>query len=238
MRFRFKFVSKNPIVAAIVLIILLFITVKIGGCGVTFIRGWNDKRTCEEKIRQASKITVRQKFISFFGKHYYLYVDGHKVGHVTGKFIKTFGDVFTLKTADGKKLADEKEAKRILALNRSAEFHDGTGNIIGYIGEERLTDFFSLGYVFHFYDPNQKEIGKSQKIGKSSLSYHHIYDSDGNTDYTVDKKFTLFCDKYVLKIVDRDSRIPLESAILLVCIEDAIADAHKPKKNTHSESKH
>lgn len=184
----------------------------------------------EDKLRSASKIEVKEKVISI-GKHYDLYVDGEKVAEVTGKAIEILGDVFTLKTVDGKVLASEKESKRFLRLSRAAICYDGDGSVTGYIGEEKLKDLFSWSYVFHFYDANKKEIGKSKKLGKSSLGRHKLYDNQGNADYDIDKRFRAVglvtsADKYILTRIDFESSIPLEYAIFITCIEDAIADAN------------
>jgi hypothetical protein len=50
---------------------------------------------------------------------------------------------------------------------------------------------------------------------------------DGTTDYTVDKKVAFrMGDMYDLIVHDKESTISVTDAILLVCIEDAIGDAH------------
>lgn len=179
----------------------------------------------ENKLRGASEIVISEKVLTV-GKHYDVYVGSEKVADVTGKAIEIWGDVFTLKTVDGKVLASEKECKSFLKLNRSAICYDKNSNVIGYIGEEKISDLLSWSYVFHFYDLNQMEIGKSKKLGKSALNKHKLYDNQGNVDYDVDKKLNILSDKYVLKRLDFESTISLEFAIFIVCIEDAIADAH------------
>lgn len=179
----------------------------------------------ENKLRSASQIKIQEKLFSW-AKHYDIYVEGEKVAEVTGKAIEFWGDVFTLKTADDKILASEKECKRFLELNRAAICYDGQGNVTGYLGEDRIRELFSLSYVFHFYDTNKIEVGKSKKLGKTALNIHKLYDNEGNVDYEIDKKFAFFADKYVLTRRDFESSIPLEHAVFIVCIEDAIADAH------------
>jgi len=181
----------------------------------------------EQKLRTASTITISEYVISL-GKDYDILADGVKVGTVEGKNLKLWGDVFTLKILDGKVLASEKENKRILfQYNREASVHDVNDTIIGYFAEEKFNDWLSWGYIFHFYDADRNEVGKSQKIGKGAWNYHKLFDNQGNTDYTVDKKFVMMGgDKYEIQVHDFESAIPLEQAILLICVEDAIADAN------------
>lgn len=60
----------------------------------------------------------------------------------------------------------------------------------------------------------------------SSFGNHAIYNSSGQKDYEIDKKWTLIADKYEIKVVNKESEIPITFVILLTCIEDAIGDAH------------
>ena len=180
----------------------------------------------EDTLRSATTITIKEKMLSW-GKHYDILVEDKVVATVTGKSVRIIsGDVFTMKTKDGKVLASEKECKRFFKLDRSAICYDAKGNVTGYLGQESIKDFFSLSYVFHFYDADKNEIGKSKKLGKSSLNKHKLYDSSGNEDFDIDKKFQLGGDKYILTRKDFESSIPLEYAIFIVCIEDAIGDAN------------
>jgi len=180
----------------------------------------------EQTLRGAKKITISELTFSM-GKDYNILVDDKKVATVTGKDVRIMGgDVFTLKTIDDKVLAYEKEHKRFFKLNRAASIYDGNNKLVGYFGEEKLKNLFSVSYVFHIYDENQKEIGKSKKLGKSALGKHELFDNKGNIDYKIDKHFTLGGDKYTVEILDPKSDISVWAAILLVCIEDAIGDAN------------
>jgi prepilin-type N-terminal cleavage/methylation domain-containing protein len=214
----------------VVVILLILSWIVISGIMALFGSGTKNLRSsgesaCENKLRAASSIEIIEKAISA-GAHYDIFVDGEKVAQVTGKVITTFGNVFTLTTCDGKKLAYEEEAKRIFSWSRSAQCFDGAGRVTGYLGEEKLNDLFSWGYIFHFYDASKTEIGASKKIGKSIWNYHQLYDKDSNADYTIDKQFKLTSDKYALTVLDRESSIPLEYAIFIVCIEDIIGDSN------------
>ena len=180
-----------------------------------------------QKLKEASTITIEERVLNL-GKDYNIIVGGEKVATVSGKDINVIGgDVFTLTTVDGQVLASEKEHARFLSLSRTASCYDKQGTLTGYIGEETLKDFFSLSYVFHFYDANKQELGTSRKLGKSSFNRHKLYDTQGNADYDIDKHFSLVGDTYTLTVLDKESAIPLTSAIFMVCIEDAIGDSHK-----------
>ncbi|MDP3026591.1 MAG: prepilin-type N-terminal cleavage/methylation domain-containing protein [Nanoarchaeota archaeon] len=183
----------------------------------------------EKKLRGASQIEIQEKTFHL-EKYYEVYVEGEKVAQVTGKKVRFVGgDVFTLTASDGKVLASEEECKRFFRLSRAAICYDGSKKLTGYIGEESIKDFFSLSYVFHFYDSNKNEIGKSKKLGKSVWNRHKLYDTEGNEDYDIDKKLGSLitgADRYILTRLDFESSIPLEYAVFIACIEDAIADAH------------
>ncbi len=183
-----------------------------------------------DKLFAARSITVREKRFSF-GKHYDLIVNKEIVATVKGKSWKTFGDIFTLAASDGKVIAREEEQKGFFQWNRAAICYDGSGKVTGHIGEESFDSLFSpLSYVFHFYDADKKEVGRSEKHGNMAWSNHKLKDLAGNVDYDVDREATFVDgDTYVVTIVDYESGISLPHALLLVCIEDAIADAHTAK---------
>jgi uncharacterized protein YxjI len=181
----------------------------------------------EKMLMSAAKITVSEYSVSI-GKDYDILADGKKAAIVSGKNIRIIGgDVFTLTTLDGKVLASEKEHHRWISLNRAASIYDGQENLVGYFGEEKLSNLFSVHYVFHIYDKDKNEIGKSKKLTKSCLGTHTILDSSGNIDYDIDKKFVVLGgDKYVITVKDQNSEISRFAAIFMTCIEDAIADSN------------
>lgn len=214
--------------------LLIIITFIITGCGKSLPASKsksleNSKSKYAEILRSAKKIEIKESFISL-GKKYKLYVDGKEVGVVTGKLINAFGDVFTLKDESGNVLAKEEQIKRWhLKFDRSAVVYGGDDNVTGYIGEEALTKIFSIGYFFHFFDKNKKEIGTSDQVNFSLFKKNIFKDSEDNTAYKVNKKFTLLTDSYELNILD-SSKIPLYQAIFMVCIEDAIKDSKEKAK--------
>lgn len=179
----------------------------------------------EDKLRSTKVITIKEKTFGM-GKDYDIIIDDKDVATVSGKDFRFLGgDLFTLKTLDGKILASEKEHKDFLQMDRAASVYDGNGELTGYIGERCWKDLFSWGHIFYLYDKDQKEIGSSKRVGNTSLGSHKIYNNKGNVVYDVNKKFILLGgDKYVITKVD-ESAIPIEHAILITCIEDAIMDA-------------
>lgn len=181
-------------------------------------------------LESAETITILEQQVSI-GKDYDIIVGDQRVATVSGENIKIWTDRFDLKTIDGQLLAYETESERFGVLWRAATFYDGQGNRTGYLGEEldsRILGLVAPYYVFHFYDTTQQERGASEKLTNSILGNHDIYDRNGAVDYTIDKQFrgNMFVDKYVITVHDKRN-IPLEQAILLVCIEDAIGDSNK-----------
>lgn len=185
-------------------------------------------------LRNASRVTVEEDFFTW-GKTYDIFVnkDKEKVGQVKGEVLPLWGDTYVLRDLAGNILAKEKEKKRVIAIDRSADFFDGEGNLIGNVSEETWEDLLSFKRIFHFYDPSGVEIGQSEK---SSISFGYadlnILDKKGQTDYTIEREFTLLDDEYTITVHDPNSRIPIEQAVLITCIEDAIADAQSRKNNS------
>jgi len=177
-------------------------------------------------LKNAKEIEISEK-VFCIGKDYDLYADGEKVGRLYGKDIKLWVDEFKLELQDGTLFASEKEDKRILRLTRCAAVYNRHGELIGYIGEETKTKLFSIGYFFHFYDANKNPLGTSDEVNFSILKKNNFYDTKGNLDYVVKKNFNPVKDVYTLEVKDPKSEIPLEMAIFMVCIEDAIYDAKK-----------
>jgi uncharacterized protein YxjI len=180
-------------------------------------------------LSSAKEIEIKESLISF-GKKYKLYVDGKYMAEVTGKMITVFGDEFKLVDSSGKVLAKEKQIKRWhIKFDRSAAVMDPGDNITGYIGEETLTKIFSIGYFFHFFDKNKKEIGTSDQVNISLFKKNVFSNADGTTAYKVSKELTFLTDSYKLKVID-STKIPLYQAIFMVCIEDAIKDSKEKAK--------
>lgn len=177
----------------------------------------------EELLKEAKTVVIKEDAFSM-KKKYGIFVGETKVAEVTGKYYKGFGDEFILKDVDGDILLKEKQVKRWgVKYERTAEIKNAKDEIIGYIGESVNTKLFSVGYFFHFFDKDKKEIGVSDQINFSLMKENKFLDNDENIDYYVKKQMAM-TDEYELQIKDKEN-IPLEFAIIMVCIEDAIADA-------------
>lgn len=183
-----------------------------------------------EIINSASRVTIREEFISL-NKKYNIFVDGKQVATISGKYINLTGDVFTLTDMSSNVLAKEKQIKRWgVKLNRLAHIMDKNGNTDGYVGEEFFTDFFSISkYKFHFYDKNKNEIGHTREQVLSLLYQFNVFNNANEKVYDVDKNFTLFVDEYTIEKV-KDSDVQMKDVVFLTCITDAIMDAAKKDK--------
>ena len=189
----------------------------------------------ENLLSNAKQITLDEYSTFSIGRDYEVFVGDIKVGNVSGKNVKLWAEELTLTTLDGKIIGSEKENKRIIAYNRSGEIFDQNGKTIGHLAEERINDFFSLNYIFHFYDSNQNPIGTSEKFTKSSLGNHKIKDNTGKVLYDIDKHFRIAGgDAYTITVYD-SSKIPIQSAIFITCIEDAIADSITAEENAKAQ---
>ena len=191
-----------------------------------------DKTDYIKLLNNAKEIKINESFISF-GKHYKIYADGKEVADVKGKLINAFGDTFVMKDKAGHFITEEKQEKRwSLKYTRNAVFTDENNNITGYISETTLSKLFSIGYYFHFYDKNKKEIGVSDQVNFSLLKQNNFYDEQKNLNYHVEQKISILGDKYVIQVKD-NKNIPVYQAVMMTCIEDAIKDAEKKKNNNH-----
>lgn len=194
----------------------------------------NDSSNKEEKttsglieiLNNAKEIKVKEKVFSI-GVGYDVYADGELVGSIKGKVIKDFGDKFKLVDNDGNVVKEEKQIKRWgIKINRMAEVYTPDGEVSGYIGEERIEDFFTIGYRFHIYDKNKEEIGYTKEkltfIGRE----FDIYDMQDNKDYDIDEEIFNFTSTYTIKVNDT-SDIPVEDVVFYIAIQDCILAAEE-----------
>lgn len=181
------------------------------------------------RLNNAKKITVAKK-LKLFNNSYSVAVDGVDFGQVTGKYIRLTGDTFTLKDNEDNELSSEKQIKRwAIKLNRLAKVYDNSGEIVGYIGEQVVKDFFKRGYTFHFYDKDKNEIGKSNEKIFSLSNKIKIYDVNDSLCYEITAKginagFSFIRNKYTITVHD-NSTIPSDQVIFLTSILDAIKNA-------------
>lgn len=121
----------------------------------------------------------------------------------------------------------EKQIKRWgIKWNRLAEVMNTNGQTVGFIGEQVVRDFFKYGYSFHFYDANKNEIGHSDEVFFSLTKEYHIKDNQNRLLYTIKGNFFSLTNTYDIEVID-SSVVPVEQAIFLTCILDAIATSEK-----------
>lgn len=186
----------------------------------------SDERSLEQILKDAKNIKIEERVITI-NKEYDIIVDGNVVGTITGKYINITGDVFELKDAKGNLLASEKQIKRWgIKLNRLAEVLDKSGNTTGYIGENVISDLFSISkYKFHFYDNSKNEYASTKEQVLSLFYKFKIYNNNDEEVYEVEKEFSMWGDEYTITKI-KDSDVSVENAIFLTCIIDAIRDAN------------
>ena len=179
-----------------------------------------------ELLANAQSIRVSKAFISFNPK-YKITIDGRSFGTVQGKYINVTGDVFKLIDENGTLWGQEKQIKRWgIKWNRLAEVMNANGQTVGFIGEQVVRDFFKYGYSFHFYDANKNEIGHSDEVFFSLTKEYHIKDNQNRLLYTIKGNFFSLTNTYDIEVID-SSVVPVEQAIFLTCILDAIATSEK-----------
>ena len=179
-----------------------------------------------ELLANAQTIRVSKAFVSFNPK-YKITIDGRSFGTVQGKYINVTGDVFKLIDENGTLWGQEKQIKRWgIKWNRLAEVMNANGQTVGFIGEQVVRDFFKYGYSFHFYDANKNEIGHSDEVFFSLTKEYHIKDHQNRLLYTIKGNFFSLTNTYDIEVID-SSVVPVEQAIFLTCILDAIATSEK-----------
>ena len=188
------------------------------------------------KLANAKTIKVTTDIVSLNSGHT-IYVDDDKFGTINGKYVNITGDKFTFKSKDGTILASEKQIKRWnVKLNRLAEVYDFEGNIVGYIGEEKIKDMFKYGYVFHFYDKDKNEIGYTNKQFISLMDTYKIFNMSDELCYEVKENFNLIQDSYDIEVINSND-IPAEQAIFFTSIVNAIRNADTNKKSNKNNKK-
>lgn len=160
---------------------------------------------------------------------YDITINGQEFGEVEGKYFNVIGDVFTLEDEAGNVWGSEKQIKRWgVKLNRLAQVMNPDGETVGYIGEEKVKDLFKYGYSFHFYDEAKNEIAHSDQVFFSITRQYKIKDNEGNLLYNIKGNFLALTNTYTIEVVD-SSVVPVEQAIFLTCILDAISNADAKK---------
>lgn len=210
------------------LIFILFVPILLISC----LKKEQNTQTTEtqpnytwEDVYTADEIEISEALVSI-GKHYDVKIDGQVVATVEGKFITALGDKFTLADTNGNIILTEAQERRIfrLSFDRLAIVKDSKGKLHGFFGEEVINDLFNPFSRFHFYSVDE-ELGL-YKAKLAVVNTGEFEDVLGNVEYKFQKTLISLTDNYTLYIRDNDN-IPVEYAIFMVCIQDAISDVHK-----------
>ena len=202
------------------------------------------KQSLEEILDNTSTINLEAQIFSL-KKHYYILVDDVVVGEVTGKIFPIFGDTLTLTDTKGNVVKTEYQVKRLgpthnkafnLSLSRLAEIHDSNGNVDGYIGEEKLNDFFKITHRQYFYDKDMNKIGSAKPDFFMFCKDYKISDINNNVDYIIDGNIFSLSSKSTIKVND-DSEISQEDAIFYNIIENSIIDGATKGSSSSSSKK-
>ena len=202
------------------------------------------KQSLEEILDNTSTINLEKQIFSL-KKHYYILVDDVVVGEVTGKVFPIFGDTLTLTDTKGNIIKTEYQVKRLgpthnktfnFSLSRLAEIHDSNGNINGYIGEEKLKDFFKITHRQYFYDKDMNKIASAKPDFFMLCKDYKISDINNNVDYIIDGNIFSLSSKSTIKVND-DSEISQEDAIFYNIIENSILDGATKGSSSSSSSK-
>ena len=183
-----------------------------------------------------------KKRLFSFRKHYYILSDVVLIGEVTGKLFPVFGDTLKLKDVNGAVIKEESQIKRLgftqeklfnISINRLGKVEDSNGNTTGYIGEEKLQDFWKLKHILYFYDENYNKLGKGIEENLFFNKDYNILDNNKNVDYIIDGKHFSLTDDTTIEIID-SSDIPIEDAIFYTIIEKSISSSKSKSSSSNS----
>ena len=204
----------------------------------------NTKTQSLEEILYSSKEIKLEKKILSFRKHYYIFSDGVLVGEVKGKMFPLFGDTLELRDVKGNLIKREKQIKRFgltqeklfnVSFDRLAKVEDSNKKLTGYIGEEKLKDFWKVNHILYFYDENFSKIGKARPDFFILSKDYKVFDKDNNIDYVIDGNIFSLTSKYTINIKD-NSDIDVEDVIFYTIIENSIINS-KTTSSTKSTPK-
>lgn len=240
-----KKIIRNIIIMVGVVILLVFLGSRIQQNKILRTE-FTDKvnpyeQTLEEILYNSKKITMKKRLFSF-RKHYYILSDGVLIGEVTGKLFPVFGDILKLKDVNGAVIKEESQIKRLgftqeklfnISINRLGKVEDSNGNTTGYIGEEKLKDFWKLKHILYFYDENYNKLGKGIEENLFFNKDYNILDNNKNVDYIIDGKHFSLTDDTTIEIID-SSDIPIEDAIFYTIIEKSISSSKTKSSSSNS----
>lgn len=181
------------------------------------------------ELNNAKQIVITKDLVSI-GKSYDIEVDGKDFGDMDGEFIKITGDKFTLTNKDDVVLSTEKQIKRWgIKLNRLAEVSNNKGEVVGYIGEEKLSDLLKMGFNFHFYNKNKEEVGYLKQEVFNIFDTFKIYNMNDELCYEIKANFSPIVAKYTIT-VHNNKTIPVDQAIFMTGIINSVKPS-KEKEN-------
>lgn len=197
----------------------------------------------EEILSISKEITMEKKILSI-RKHYYIMSDGVLIGEVKGKLFPFFGDVLELKDIHGNMLRKESQIKRLgltqvklfnISIDRLAQIEDENSNVLGYIGEEKLKDWWKIKRIQYFYNSDFKKEGTGKPDSLFFNKDFKIFDNEGELDYVIDGNFFSPTSKYTLDIIDT-SDIDIEDVIFYTIIENSIINSKLSESGSKSSS--
>lgn len=197
-----------------------------------------------EEILSSSKEIAMEKKILSIRKHYYIMSDGVLIGEVKGKLFPFFGDVLELKDIHGNIIKKESQIKRLgltqvklfnVSIDRLAQIEDSNQTITGYIGEEKLKDWWKIKRIQYFYNSDFKKEGTGKPDSFFLNKDFKIFDNDGEVDYVIDGNFFSPTSKFTLDIID-NSDIAIEDVIFYTIIENSIINSKLNESGSSSSS--
>ncbi len=197
-----------------------------------------------EEILSSSKEIAMEKKILSIRKHYYIMSDGVLIGEVKGKLFPFFGDVLELKDIHGNIIKKESQIKRLgltqvklfnVSIDRLAQIEDSTQTITGYIGEEKLKDWWKIKRIQYFYNSDFEKEGTGKPDSFFLNKDFKIFDNDGEVDYVIDGNFFSPTSKFTLDIID-NSDIAIEDVIFYTIIENSIINSKLSESGSSSSS--
>lgn len=197
----------------------------------------------EEILSISKEITMEKKILSI-RKHYYIMSDGVLIGEVTGKLFPLFGDMLVLKDTHGNTIKKESQIKRLgltqiklfnVSIDRLAQIEDENSNVLGYIGEEKLKDWWKIKRIQYFYNSDFEKEGTGKPDSLFFNKDFKIFDNEGELDYVIDGNFFSPTSKYTLDIIDT-SDIDIEDVIFYTIIENSIINSKLSESGSKSSS--
>lgn len=239
----------NTILIIIVLLVLCIFFLHQGQMNRVFGTKSTDlvnpkTQSFEEILENSQKITMEKKLLSI-RKHYYIMSDGVLIGEVRGKLFPLFGDTLELKDIHGNLIKKESQIKRLgltqiklfnVSIDRLAQIEDENNNVTGYIGEEKLKDWWKIKRIQYFYNSDYEKEGSGKPDSFFFNKDFKVFDNEDNLDYIIDGNFFSPTSKFTLNIED-SSDIEIEDVIFYTIIENSIINSKLNESSSSNSSK-